>query len=405
MSGHPLDDLPTLRDFRDQLVAVGRAEAAAPARRRRSPRHARAPHRRLSLVLAAALALLVAGSAAAALLAGLRATVIPGPRAGDVARPETIVASSARVLRDVRAHDPDGHTIWTLRTARTRAGETCLTVGQPGPGGGFGLVGLDGRFRTLAPSFADACGETKVGGPDAPILVGARTLAAERRAGVRTVIYGMAQRLSEVTISVAGQRTRTITPSRDHAFAFVMAGYPEDHPVRVDLIRNEAMDVVRTFGTSPRLVAATGGALPALKVDSFFVDSAPHTGCLHVTAARHVPGAGEGPTICGSAKPATPFGAVRAVKPGKHKSYDWGSFPARTLAVGSWPRPLPRLRSVVLHAPTGTVRARILGGRRFLGVLPARVRPRDVTVTVTPQDGPPVTFRGSLHLVPNPMTR
>jgi hypothetical protein len=403
MSGHPLDDLPALRDFRDQLTALAHSEAEAPPRRRRLRAHA--PHRRLSLVLAAALAILVAGSAAAAMLAGLRATVIPGPRAGDVAPPETIIASTARVLDDVRAKDPDGRTVWTLRAARTHAGETCLTVGQNRPGG-FGLVGLDGRFRLLAPSFADACGQTLYGvGPDSMGLVGARTLAATRRTDVRTVIYGMADGLTKVIISVAGRPARTVTPSRDHAFAFALAGYPEDHPVRVRLIRKEQIDLSRTFGTSSRLVTSTG-ALPALKLDNFVVDSAPHTGCVSVTAARHVQGAGSGPTICGPTKPAKPFGAVRAVRPGKHKSYNWGSFPARTLAVGSWPRGLGKLRSVVLHTPTGTVKAKVLdAGHSFLGVLPARTNPRDVTVTMTPEHGAPVTFRGSLNLVPNPMTR
>ncbi|HEY6758093.1 MAG TPA: hypothetical protein VI318_01335 [Baekduia sp.] len=413
---HALDDLPTLRDFRDQLTALAVAEATPPAptapTARPRPARLRAPRRRLSLVLAALAALVIAGSAAAAALVGLRAVVIPGPRATDVAPQETIVASTARVL-GVRAPDPVDHTVWTLRSARTRAGEVCLTVGQRGPGGGFGLVGLDGRFRLLAPSFADACGTAA--GRDGVTLIGARTFAARRRADVRTVLYGLSAGLRSVTVAVAGQPARALTPSREGAFAYTLVGYPEDRPTRVTLRFAGGRVEVRTFGASKRLVTGTGGAaagtLPALKLGGFFLDNANHTNCVSVTAARRVPGAAEGPTVCGSGKPPEPFGAVRAVRPGQHRgkaegaTYDWGSFPARTLAWGSWPRPLPRLRSVVLTGPTGTVRARLLdGGRAFLGVLPARARPAGVTVTVTPATGPPVTFRGSLNLVPNPLT-
>jgi hypothetical protein len=58
----------------------------------------------------------------------------------------------------------------------------------------------------------------------------------------------------------------------------------------------------------------------------------------------------------------------------------------------------------VVHAPTGTVHARIQGRRTFLAVLPARAQPGQVSVTVVPRGGAPVTFRGSLNLVPNPLS-
>ena len=97
-----------------------------------------------------------------------------------------------------------------------------------------------------------------------------------------------------------------------------------------------------------------------------------------------------------------PWGTVRAVKPGRGR---WGRFPARTLAWGSWPRGHTKLRAVTVRSPAGTVRARILQQRHgFLAVLPARVHPRDVTVTLTPERGAPVTFHTTLNLRPDPMS-
>jgi hypothetical protein len=401
---HVLDDLPTLADFRDQLAAVARA-APAPTRRSRLPRPR--PGRRLGATLGAA-ALALAASAAAATLVGLRTVVIPGPQPADVAPQETIVAGSDHLLA-ISAADPSDGTTWTLRAARTRSGERCLTVGQR-RGTAFGLVGLDGRFRLLSPALVDGCGTVRRNGVS---LLGARVFDARRRADVRTVIYGSAgAELRTVRVAVTGRSARSVPITRDGAFATVLAGYPEDRPVSVTLRFADGHRVTRRFGHSRRLVTGAGaGSTPALALGGYFIDSAPHTACLGVHAARHVPGAGSGPSICGSSKPARPFGAVRAVRPGRHRTpgidgYDWGTFPARTLVFGSWPRTGPRLRSVVVHAPTGTVRARIVsGGRSFLVALPARARPAQVSVTVTPRTGAPVTFRGSIGLVPNPMSK
>jgi hypothetical protein len=394
---HVLDDLPTLADFRDQLAAVALAEPVT--RRGRRPQLPR-PGRRLGATLA------LAASAAAATLVGLRTVVVPGPQAADVAPQETIVAGSDHLLA-VRAADPSDGSTWTLRAARTRGGEHCLTVGQR-RGTAFGLAGLDGRFRLLSPALVDGCGVARRNDVS---LLGARVFDAHRRADVRTVIYGSAgTQLRSVQVTVTGSPARTVPFTRDGAFATVLAGYPEDRPVSVTLRFADGHRLTRRFGHSRRLVTGAGGT-PALALGGYVIDSAPHTACLEVHAARRVSGAGSGPSICGSSKPARPFGAVRAVRPGRHRTpgidgYDWGTFPARTLVFGSWPRTGPRLRSVVVHAPTGTVHARIVaGGRSFLAALPARARPVQVSVTVTPRGGAPVTFRGSLGLVPNPMSK
>lgn len=394
----PLDDLPTLRDFRDQLVASGVAQAEG--RRSWAPR-------RLGPVLIGLTALALAASAAAATLVGLRGTVIPGPAASDVAPQETIVAGSARVLA-LRAPDPVDGTTWTLRASRSRSGERCLTIGQR-RGGAFGLVGLDGRFRLLAPSIVDGCAVRPA--RDGVSLLGARVFDGHHRADVRTVVYGLGGALLRTVELTAGDARARVRVSRDGTFAWVVAGYPEDHPIRVVLRFADGRRVERSFGRSRRLVTGSGAArLPALQLNGFVIDDAPTTECLSVAPARQVDGGGAGPAICGSTKPARPFGAVRAVRPGRHGrltagGYDWGRFPARTLVYGRWPRSGPALRSVVVHTPTGTVQARIQRRRTFLAVLPAGAQPARVSVTVVPRGGAPVTFRGSLNLVPNPLSR
>jgi hypothetical protein len=388
-----IQDLPTMVDFRDQLTALAvaegreaRREAAAPARGRLRRRRGFAPR----VVLAALGAVLLAAGVAAAAIVGLRATVVPGPSPEDVAPQELIVASTARVL-GVRAADPSDGSTWALRSARTRDGEVCLTVGQL-RGATFGLVGLDGTFRLLAPELSDGCG-IRVGG-DALTLSGARSFAAARRADVRTVVYGIGARLRGVT--VAG---RAVPVTREGAYAVALAGYPEDHPIHVTLRYADGHTGTLDYGANRRLVTSPGG-LPALRLDGYVFDGAArHTPCLEVTAARHVPGAASGPAACGPDD--RPWGTVRAVKPGGR----WGRFPARTLAWGSWPRGHTKLRAVTVRWPAGTVGARILQERHgFLAVLPARVQPRDVTVTLTPERGAPVTFHTTLNLRPNPMS-
>ncbi|WP_027005667.1 hypothetical protein [Conexibacter woesei] len=390
-----IQDLPTLVDFRDQLTALAAAEARggaeAPARARRGRRRRGFAPR---LVFVALGAVLLAAGVAAAAIVGLRATVVPGPSPEDVAPQEIVVAASARVL-GVRAQDPGDGSVWALRSARTRDGEVCLTVGQA-RGGDFGLVGLDGKFRLLAPELADGCG-IRVGG-DALTLSGARTFAAAKRSDVRTVVYGLGAKLRGVTLRV-GATTRKVPVTRDGAYAVALAGYPEDRPVHVALRYADGHTGTLDYGSNRRLVTSPGG-LPALRLDGGIVDSARHTPCLEVTAARHVPGAGSGPTACGP--DSRPWGTVRAVRPGHGR---WGRFPARTLAWGSWPRGHTKLGAVTVRSPAGTVRARILGERHtFLAVLPARVNPRDVTVTLTPERGAPVTFHTTLNLRPDPMT-
>jgi hypothetical protein len=397
-----LDDLPTLAAFRDQLVAVARAEARpAPKRARRS---------RVTVALAALLATALAATAAAATFAGLRATVIPGPSASDVA-PEMVVRSgSTHVLTNLRVADPAGGTVWTLRAARVRDGEQCLTVGQT-QGGTFGLVGLDGRFRALAPAFVDGCGTPQ---RDRAGILGARIFAAATRGAVRTAVYGQANTgLRSVTLAVAGTprprpRPRAVAV-RAGAFLAVVPGYPEDRPLTVTLTFADGHRQVRVFGTSPRLATDPFGG-PALRLSGFVIDSAPHTSCLQVLAARDASGRASGPALCGDERSPQVYGGVRRLTPGRHGSiaaggYDWGRFPARTLAWGAMPQTGPRVTRVSATAAGHRYPGRVLNGRSFLVTLPARVPPDSVRVTVATADGATMTLHGSAHLVANPATR
>jgi hypothetical protein len=397
-----LDDLPTLADFRDQLVTLAQSKERSPA----PGRVARGTRRRsrLTLVVGALGVSALAATAAAATFAGLRATVIPGPSPEDVAPEMTVRPGSTHVL-GLRVRDPSDHTVWTLRRARNRAGELCLTVGQTRLGT-FGLVGLDGRFRTLAPAFVDGCGTSQ---SDQAAILGARVFAAASRGGVRTAVYGQGGAgLRGVTVATSDGSKRTVAVA-DGAFLAVSTGYPEDRPLTVTLRFAGGRRQSQTFGASPRLVTDPAGG-PALKLNGFMTDSDLHSHCLTVGAARDASGRAHGPAICGSDRPSRLFGAVRRVAPGRHGpagagGYDWGGFPARTLAWGASPPGGPRVRAVTATSGGRPFRGRVLGRSSFLVVLPGDVAPAGVRVRVVTADGRAVTFTKSLNLVPNPLTR
>ena len=100
----------------------------------------------------------VAGTAAAGTYFALRSSSI-APFAATDTTPEQRVTPGTSRLPALRAADPDpGAPPWTVRVSRSAAGLQCSTVGQV-QDGAFGLVGLDGAFRTLPEANADACGE------------------------------------------------------------------------------------------------------------------------------------------------------------------------------------------------------------------------------------------------------
>ena len=144
----------------------------------------------------------VAGTAAAGTYLALRNSSIAPFAATDVT-PEQRVAPGTSRLPALRAADPDrGAPAWTVRVSRSAAGLQCSTVGQVQEGA-FGLVGLDGAFRTLPEANADACGEPGT-------LFGTRVFDADRPRDVRTVVNGVAgPGVEQVTITLADQRPRS----------------------------------------------------------------------------------------------------------------------------------------------------------------------------------------------------
>lgn len=111
----------------------------------------KSPRRTLrSVLLGLAIFLGISGPAAVATAVVLRNTVIEPPATADAGREQTPVADS-EVVSALRAADPGSEPPWTIRVARGQTGLVCTTVGQV-RGGAFGLVGTDGRFRTLAPA-------------------------------------------------------------------------------------------------------------------------------------------------------------------------------------------------------------------------------------------------------------
>lgn len=380
---HGLEDLPSLEDFGAQLDRVAARDTRHTVWWRRRPGG--------SLLLASALTVGLAGTAAAGTLAALRATVVPGPTAETVApemqvRPQTVQVSA------LRATDPGGAPPWTVRSVRTVTGELCLTVGQRRDED-FGLVGLDGRFRTLAPSIVDGCTETTGKGLE---LSAARVLDGATRRDVRTVLYGLVARDVRRVILRDGNATRRLAVE-DGRFVAVVRGFPEDRPMTVVAITARGPQG-QSFGASPRLSPQTGG-VPALKLSGYVVDDARDRFCVGLGPARETGEAeGRGGSACGL--DGHPFGVVRRVHRGRN---GWGDLPSRTLVFGSWPSSGARLRSVTVTAGRRVQRARLLSGRGFLAVLPASTDPAGVRVVVLDQAGHRTTFTRSLGLVKDPL--
>ena len=170
--------------------------------------------------LTAVLTLGVAGTAAAGTYFALRSSSI-APFAATDTTPEQRVTPGTSRLPALRAADPDpGAPPWTVRVSRSAAGLQCSTVGQV-QDGAFGLVGLDGAFRTLPEANADACGEPGT-------LFGTRVFDADRPRDVRTVVNGVAgPGVERVTVALADRRPRTVPHSSEGAFALVLRGRPE----------------------------------------------------------------------------------------------------------------------------------------------------------------------------------
>ncbi|HWK25690.1 MAG TPA: hypothetical protein VNS09_03960 [Solirubrobacter sp.] len=333
--------------------------------------------------LTAALALGVAGTAAAGTYLALRGSSIAPFAASDVT-PEQRVAPGSGAVAGLHAADPDrGAPPWTLRVSRSDTGLQCSAVGQL-QDGTFGIVGLDGVFRALPEANADACGEPGT-------LVGVRIFAAKRPRDVRTVVNGVAgPRLQRVTVAAGGGAPRTVPHTPDGAFVLALRGYPEDAQPVVTLHRKDGSE--RTYDFSPksgfvvadadgdrawRLTASalgTPGGRPLPRV---------RPGCLSFSTARSVPGqpGAASPLVCGlepgraGVKLDPLYFTTRRLSGGGR----WNHHPPRVAVWGS-----ARGRtSITVRAPGGfEQRARPRPNGGFLVFLPPDTDPGAVTVTV-----------------------
>lgn len=357
---------------------------------------------------------LVAGATATAGAAGtvltLRGDVISPPAAEDVRPEQTAVPDSARVSA-LRSRDPArGEPPWTVRTARGRTGLVCSTVGQV-RAGRFGLVGLDGRFRVLAPGVSDACGSPASGRAS---LLGARVLSGRTAADVRTVVNGLAPGVRSVHLSVAG-RERRVPVDADGVFVMALTGYPEDLALRVRLTFAGGRTQDEALGAGDPSVTLDPERGPAWRVDGPVL-SADRRRCVGFTLARAASDAPRSPKVCGrletvDASRRTTRGAFFAVRrlrgdaprprgPRAMWSGDWNGAPARTAVWGLVGDDITAIDAQV--AGDGSRRIAAAPGGAFLAVFPADVSPRAVRVTLTRRDGTTRTLRGDTDLLEPP---
>ncbi|MEV4419146.1 hypothetical protein AB0L40_04115 [Patulibacter sp. NPDC049589] len=402
-----------------ELVAATRRTYGAPATSAvpsapvpRRLRRAIGAARNASLRTVVATGLLVgvtASAGAAGTVLTLRGSVISAPPKEDVRPEQTPIADTVRVS-DLRAADPRaGAPPWTIRIAKGRTGYVCSTVGQV-QGGRFGLVGLDGRFRTLDPGASDSCGSPAA---ERATLVGARVFAARSQRGVRTVVNGLAPSARSVTLT-AGGRTRPLRLDPSGAFVAVLAGYPEDLALQVRLTLKDGRVQTESLGTGDPAVVVDPAGGPAWRVQGSML-SGDARSCVSFSWARTAPGAAQSPVVCGVLRPVDATGARRdgaffAVRrlhgradAADRRSYargDWHGRPARTAVWGQVGDEVTSV--VILGAPGGEHRVADPSRRPFLAVFPGTVDPRDLRVRITTRDGATTTSRGDTNLTTPP---
>jgi hypothetical protein len=381
------------------LVEAAQRRAAARAAGRDSVRVLRRRPPLRTLLLAAALLAVTAGTAAAGTLLALRGSAIPAPQA--VPPEQTPVPSTSRVSV-IRAADPaSGVPPWTIRVARSQTGLVCSTVGQVS-GGRFGLVGLDGRFRAIADGVSDSCGAERQG---AASLIGARVFDAARRADVRTVVSGVGgSALRRVEVQTVSGRRRV--PVVGGAFAVVLRGYPEDDAIRATLTFASGRREVHDFGRSPYAVPDPLGG-PAWRTTAFML-SGDGRSCASFHWARAVRGAPQSPGVCGDLGAGRHrhgwYFAVRRIEPGTGGppfepvgEGAWGDHPARTAVWGGVGEDVAAISVQVADQPPRAVE--LPANRVFLALFSPRVDPASLTVRLKLEDGRTVVARGSTGLV------
>ena len=409
------DDLPSLDAFGEALIAAARREDARcipdayrgqtpvydmypsldrfgrdlVARTRRLDRR-RARWRRVALGFCVALPIAATSGAATAVV--LRQAVISAPDPSQVPDEQTPLAGTATVS-SVRAADPGRGFPWALRVARSKTGLECTTVGQVHDGV-FGLTGLDGVFRRLPGDLSDACGQ---GGT----LTGARVLAADRAADVRSIVYGVAgDRLRAATLQTAsGERALRIGPGG--TFIAALRGYPEDQSAALSLRFAGGRAEHHNFGAATDTIPDPEGG-QAWAVERFTLGT--RLQCAHVRPARR---SGKGiivrrdgssdqvvtPTACLALRTSDRAWVAdsRRFSPGDEgvpgfDRWSWQKTPARTVVWGV-ARTGKALRSVTLRGAGAPRKLAISEQGAFAAVLPASVDPAKLALDVVLSDG------------------
>jgi hypothetical protein len=299
---------------------------------------------------------------------------------------------------------------WTLRVARSTTGLVCTTAGQV-VGGRFGLVGLDGHFRTFGERTVNGCGEV---GRDRP-LIGARVFDADRPQDVRTLVNGVGgDDLREVVVTTADAAPRSVPVGDGGVFVAALARYPEDRAVEVRLRWEDGRVASFPLGKGDGIVVDPLGG-PAWKSQGYGLSGDRRT-CVGFAPAREF-GLAVSPNACGvlggsMRHPRGYFFAIRRLEPGRETSRfgrlwdgrgNWSDQPPRTAVWGAAGSDVERIEIDGAHG--GRTRLPVTVMRTFLAVFPPDVDPADLAVRVVRADGRIEERRGDANLVDRPVGR
>jgi hypothetical protein len=361
----------------DLVDAARRMHAPAKGRPRRSTR---------SILLAAALALLVGGTAMAGTLIALRGSAIPAPAERDAGPAQTVEPGTSRVLPQ-RADDPRSGPPFALRVARSRTGLVCTTVGQD-VSGDFGVVGLDDRFHPLDAGVVDGCGRA------GSTLVGARVFDARETADVRTIVNGVAgSGLRSVTVTAAG-RDRSLEVGAGGSFLTAFAGYPENLGLDVRLVFEDGRTERHPLGISQSLIPDPEGDRAWVL---FPFRHAGFTGrCVKFNTVRFMePDRSSSPVVCAE-RSAPYFFAVRRIEPDGRA---WRG-PARTAVWGELGSDVESAQAIAGKDVRELQRG--ARSRAVLAIFGSHVDPATISVRLRMRDGSERIERGDTNLTPTP---
>ncbi|MEV4419143.1 hypothetical protein AB0L40_04100 [Patulibacter sp. NPDC049589] len=208
-------------------VGVRRASGRRPAPTRRRPR--------LLVAVVATLAATATFTATAAVaLTAATGSPVPGFARGDTTN--VFPDSGTTRITDVRSADPTGGPAWGVRVGRTADGLVCVGAGQVSADGTFGVRGLDGRFRAIAPFGNDSCGPAPRSGRPLVQLRGFSGPGSRSPTGATSVVFGSGgPGLRSVRIATAGGAPRPVAVGDSGTFVLAVAGLPEGAAPQVRL--------------------------------------------------------------------------------------------------------------------------------------------------------------------------